>query len=265
MVKLIYPSYTPSQVESFLEKYTTDLGSSGYDIYYGYGRPNMNKALDDLDIKPSISLTAGTISGDTVALSAKTVPANSGISWSSSNTAVARVSGGKVTAVAEGTATITATISYNGKNYSASKTVTVGKSGTYGPWSAWTRTAISPSATREVQYTPMYRYYVFYCSYCGARDPFWGTCSGCGRSLPAGTWNETWSATSYANCGSAVWPQASNKRYTYNLDGKIWFFGNGNLYSTAVGTKDSGSDAVVIEQGYRSRSISYTTHITSVY
>lgn len=266
MVKLLYPSYTPSQIESFIKKYTTDLGSRGYDTYYGYGRPNMSKALAVLDKPGSISLSSSGTSGTSITLTATTYPAGQAVTWSSSNSAVAKVSNGKVTAVAAGTATITAKMTYNGKTYSANKTVTVNKANSYGSWSGWSLTPVSATSTREVQYTPMYRYYGFVCSSCGASDPFYGSCGTCGANMPVGTWQETWSSISYANSGYAKWSGVA-KCYTWNLgDGRRWNFSSGNLYHTAVGTLDSAeSGAVVIQQGYRYRTIYTTTQISAVY
>ena len=269
MVKLLYPSYTPSQVETFLKKYTTDLGSTGTDIYYGSGRPNMKKALDVLDQKGSISLKTNATSGSSITLTATTVPAGRSVTWSTSNSTVATVNNGVVTAKSAGTAKITAKMTYNGKTYSASKTVTVGSANSYGSWSGWTMTPISATSTRQVETTTasIYRYYYFACPNCGARDPFSGKCSGCNYYLTGGNWVETWSTVPYANCGSAIWPEQRSKRYTYNLDGRIWYFSAGNVYHTAPGTLDAtGSGGMVIKNAtlYRHRSKYTTAHITSV-
>ena len=77
---------------------------------------------------PGISLSANWMSlaiGQTADLRASTTPSGASVSWSSSNTSVATVSGGKVKAVASGNATITATITVGGKSYSATCSVTV--------------------------------------------------------------------------------------------------------------------------------------------
>ena len=77
---------------------------------------------------PSITLnySDATIAiGDSITLKATTKPENAQVSWSSSNTSVATVNGGKVTAVASGTAQITAKITVGGKSYEASCKVTV--------------------------------------------------------------------------------------------------------------------------------------------
>lgn len=40
MVKLANPSYSPAKVESTIKSHCKDLGSKGWDQYYGYGIPN---------------------------------------------------------------------------------------------------------------------------------------------------------------------------------------------------------------------------------
>ena len=80
--------------------------------------------------KPTISLSKSSHTmwiGDSVTLTATTDPSGRAITWSSSNTGVATVSGGKVTGVGEGTATITGTMDVNGKKYSATCSVTIKK------------------------------------------------------------------------------------------------------------------------------------------
>ena len=44
MYKLANPSLSVSQVESLLKTNTKDLGSKGWDKYYGYGQPKLSKA-----------------------------------------------------------------------------------------------------------------------------------------------------------------------------------------------------------------------------
>ena len=77
---------------------------------------------------PSVELdktTATVAEGSTVEITATTVPAGETVTWASSDTDVATVSDGTVTGVDAGTATITATITVDGKEYSASCAVTV--------------------------------------------------------------------------------------------------------------------------------------------
>ena len=77
---------------------------------------------------PSIALSASSKSltvGDSITLSATTTPSGQTVTWTSSNTSVATVSGGTITAKASGSATITAKFTYNGKTYSKTCSVTV--------------------------------------------------------------------------------------------------------------------------------------------
>ena len=79
---------------------------------------------------PSVKLDSSSISlmpGGSKTLKATTVPGGSSVTWSSSNTRVATVSGGTVKGLAAGEATITAQISYGGKTYKATCKVTVEK------------------------------------------------------------------------------------------------------------------------------------------
>ncbi len=77
------------------------------------------------EISPSIKITGGGTGGNSTKFTAKTVPSDVTVNWKSSDKKVATVNGGTVTAKFTGTATITASFDYNGKTYSASKTVTV--------------------------------------------------------------------------------------------------------------------------------------------
>ena len=84
----------------------------------------------DVEIKaPEISLSESSLSFDhvdkTATLTATAVPSDSEIVWKSSNESVATVENGVVTAKGAGNATITATITVNGIEYSAECTVDV--------------------------------------------------------------------------------------------------------------------------------------------
>lgn len=77
---------------------------------------------------PSIALSASSKSmtvGDSTTLTATTTPSGQTVTWTSSNTSVATVTGGMITAKAFGSATITAKFTYNGKTYSKTCSVTV--------------------------------------------------------------------------------------------------------------------------------------------
>ncbi len=78
--------------------------------------------------KPSIKLdkaTATVAEDATVSLTATAVPSSATVTWASSDETKATVSNGTVTGVAAGTATITASITENGKTYKATCAVTV--------------------------------------------------------------------------------------------------------------------------------------------
>ena len=77
---------------------------------------------------PSITLdkdTATVADGSTITLVATTVPADAAVSWTSSDDTKASVSDGVVTGEAAGSATITATITVDGVDYTATCAVTV--------------------------------------------------------------------------------------------------------------------------------------------
>ena len=62
---------------------------------------------------------------DTVTLKATTYPVGETVTWTTSNSNVATVSSGVVTGVAEGSATITASITVGGNTYTDTCAVTV--------------------------------------------------------------------------------------------------------------------------------------------
>lgn len=77
---------------------------------------------------PSISISSSSKTmtvGDTATLTSTTTPSGQAVTWTSSDTSVATVSNGTITAKAAGTANITAKFTYNGYTYSKICTVTV--------------------------------------------------------------------------------------------------------------------------------------------
>lgn len=76
---------------------------------------------------PSVTLsgTATCAAGSTSTLTATTVPAGATVTWSSDDEEIATVSSGTVTGVASGKCNITATITVDGLDYTASKEFTV--------------------------------------------------------------------------------------------------------------------------------------------
>lgn len=78
--------------------------------------------------KPSITLSESSKSltaGDTFTLIASITPSGQSVTWTSSNTSVATVIGGTITALVPGTTTITAKFTYNGITYSQTCTIIV--------------------------------------------------------------------------------------------------------------------------------------------
>lgn len=134
----------------------------------------------------------------------------------------------------------------------------------WGSWSTYTTSAVSPSSTRQVRTATLYRYYYFLCPSCGAHEPFWGT-SDCGKAIPSSAWHEKWSTTPYSKSNYQKFSYTSARYYTTSLgDGQLWIFGSANLNDTAVGTIDSGSEAVVIKTGYSYRDYIKKTNTKTV-
>jgi len=103
-------------------------GSAAVTVVCGSESKLCNVTVQDY----SLSLSSTSLSawvGDTASLSAGGAPSGASIAWSSSNSAVASVSGGSVTAAGSGYATITASFTNHGRNYSASCGVSVQQPG----------------------------------------------------------------------------------------------------------------------------------------
>lgn len=265
MIKLLYPSYSPADIEKMIKNNTKDLGTRGYDIYYEYGIPDMQKLLDKIAIKPSVSISAGSTGYSSVQLSAKTVPVGRAVTWRSSNTGVVTVNNGVLTAKGNGIAYVTATMEYNGKYYTSTKTIKVESNHSYGAWSNWSIDPVYANESREVRTTALYRYYCFLCPVCGGREPLQGMSDCHQYRLTLANGVAEWFTTPYSQCISSTYSYAKYKRYTTSLgDGKRWNFSSGNLYHTAIGTKDTDSAATVIQTGYSWRNIYKKNIITSV-
>lgn len=79
-------------------------------------------------VVPDVTLNRSNLSvgvGETASLVALTNPAGREVTWSTSSASVATVANGVVTGVSQGTATITASISYDGQTYTDTCKVTV--------------------------------------------------------------------------------------------------------------------------------------------
>lgn len=130
----------------------------------------------------------------------------------------------------------------------------------YGGWSWWTDTVLTASDSTEVETAKVYRYYYFLCNKCGDHNPLSGGCT-CGGT--SNDFHEYWSTVPYSQSSSSVVSYATHKRTTTSVGGgTVYYFSSGNLNDTAIGTKDSGSSAAVIVQGYRSRTRTSHTEYT---
>lgn len=112
---------SPAEVEA--KVHTATSYGKWTDQTAGCGFLDLSKASTPQSaVTPSISLYDHSLTltaGNTATLSATVVPADAKVSWSSSNSSVATVSGGGVvTAAGSGTTAITASILVNGKTYS---------------------------------------------------------------------------------------------------------------------------------------------------
>ena len=128
-VSLYYPETTQVtyDVTSFCEFDVPSTNNVGNQSVYAY--------FNGMSTKYSITVTQPTITlsessktitkGNTATITATTYPSGQSITWSSSNTSVATVTNGKITAKTSGTATITAKFTYNGTTYSKTCTIAV--------------------------------------------------------------------------------------------------------------------------------------------
>lgn len=118
---------TPAALEK--ELYAATTYGKWTNSTVGAGFLDLSKAnVPSKGITPEINLDHSNLSlksGESQILTASVTPSGTTVNWSSSNTSVATVSDGKVTAVGQGTATITAQIVYNETSYQAKCKVTV--------------------------------------------------------------------------------------------------------------------------------------------
>ena len=116
MLRLLYPTLTPGELESMLCAHTVDLGDPGWDAYYGAGLPDLTQYVPVAEVLPTdIQLNTNSIrleAGDSATLYASVFPSDANdqtVIWSSSNPDAATVSDtGTVQAKAAGEAEITA-------------------------------------------------------------------------------------------------------------------------------------------------------------
>lgn len=124
LILSVNPNLTESQVRTIIQQTATDMGTSGFDNTYGYGRLNAQAAV--------ISAVGGPISGPEIICStgnfSLTGTPPGSVSWASSNTSILTInsSTGAATKVSNGSVTITATISTGCGNVQLTKSIWVG-------------------------------------------------------------------------------------------------------------------------------------------
>jgi hypothetical protein len=117
LVRSAYPSYTPSQTQSFLETRALDRGASGYDYLYGYGRLWLGAPPCSYSISPT---SASSPSGGSS--SSFSVTATASCPWTaSSNAAWITVTSGSS---GSGNGSVGYSVSSNGSTNQRSGTIT---------------------------------------------------------------------------------------------------------------------------------------------
>lgn len=129
LLKQAYPELTNEQLRLVLIEHTKDLGATGRDPYFGYGFIQAASFLDPVDFQKANPLTGMILSvnsltgkpGEIIAVTVSATYKNGKVqdvtdaaNWTSANTAVATVTGGKVELKGYGSTTITAT--YEGQS-----------------------------------------------------------------------------------------------------------------------------------------------------
>lgn len=117
MLKLNYAGLKPKNVHKYLEKVCVNLGAAGRDDYYGYGFPDMRRAIPKYKVKPkSIEFVESEVKltkGSKKTLEVNFLPENATetqLKWKSSDETIAEVSEyGVVKGKKLGKVTITAT------------------------------------------------------------------------------------------------------------------------------------------------------------
>lgn len=129
-----YSNGQTKDVTSLVKVSKPDMNRSGKQlvtITYTEGNIKSEASFDINVTTPSISISKDNVTlvvGESVSLTAKATPSSVTVTWSSSATDIATVSSkGKVTAINESFAIITATFSYGGHTYNDTCVVTVNK------------------------------------------------------------------------------------------------------------------------------------------
>lgn len=89
MVRLSYPSKSPAEVEKIVKSISKDLGTKGWDRYFGFGLPKLTKIINAKKIR--LSDTSAKIMKNSKYKLTATVTPGGFVTWSSSNSKIASV------------------------------------------------------------------------------------------------------------------------------------------------------------------------------
>ena len=140
-------------------------GSKKIRIAYGGKYAEVTMSVE----KPSVQLGKGNGGSDKLQMSASTRPSGQRITWSLSDSSVAKISeNGLLTAKQEGSVTVRASFTYQGREYYATEEIFVNRVATQGIWSEYQDQIIEPTDTllveeREVVVETQY-YLAHYCT-----------------------------------------------------------------------------------------------------
>ena len=243
---ILFSSLSPGHYTFRIDGYADGTASSSASFdFYVVAKGSTTVSVTGVSLnKTSLVLNAG----ETGTLSATVSPSNAtnkNVTWSSSNTAVASVSGGTVTAVGAGQATITAKTADGGKTAACTVTVTAPK--TYavrydangGTGAPATQNKVHDKALTLSTELPKYDGYVFK----GWRD----------ISPVEGTWTETKPSSGTYETGYLYYCYG----YEHNNDMTYWYG------STKAGVESGAKKYLPSGTNYDANKLRYITYISS--
>ncbi len=92
----INPSLTENQISTILQQTATDMGTSGFDNIYGYGRVNAYAAVNA--IYPALSGSGALCSGETATYSISNLPQGATVTWYANGLSLNTTTGASTTA-----------------------------------------------------------------------------------------------------------------------------------------------------------------------